>query len=79
MGQVQRNQQMRAAAFAYENASPPEPEGMTQEALTAALDDVILMGQHDWLIDAVVEAAANGDLLFLQRQVERHVPGWVRP
>ena len=36
-------------------------------------------GTPEWLADAVVEAVANGDLAYLKRQVERHVPGWVTP
>ena len=52
---------------------------MDADGLLTALDNVILEGTHDWLTDAVVTACATGDLLFLQRQVERHVKGWVTP
>lgn len=51
---------------------------MSADDLSSALH-VHAMRDPDWLIDAVVEACANGDLLFLQRQVQRHVPGWVTP
>ena len=36
-------------------------------------------GAPSWLAEAVFEAVANGDMKFLNRQVERHVPGWVTP
>lgn len=55
---------------------PVEP--MSADDLSSALH-VHAMRDPGWLIDAVVEACANGDLLFLQRQVVRHVPGWVTP
>jgi len=75
MSAVIRNQQMRAAAFAYDNASPPEPEGMDMQELYERLCE----GDPLWLADAVCEAVCNNDLAFLIKQVERHVPGWVRP
>ena len=51
-------------------------EPMSADDLESALH-VQAMRDPSWMIDAVVEACVNGDLLFLQRQVERHVPGWV--
>lgn len=56
---------------------PREP--MEIDGLSDALHTWILKQDYDWLVDAVCEACANGDLLFLQRQVERHIDGWVRP
>lgn len=53
-------------------------EPMSADDLCSALH-VWVMQNPDTLIDAVVEACANGDLLFLQRQVERHVTGWRTP
>ena len=54
------------------DARPP----MDAEVLEATLMD---KGTPAWLADAVVEAVGNGDLLYLRRQVERHVDGWVTP
>jgi len=51
---------------------------MSAEDLESALH-VQAMRDPSWMIDAMVGACVNGDLLFLQRQVARHVPGWVKP
>ena len=46
----------------------------------AELESVLIeKGTPDWLADAVVEAVANDDLLYLRRQAEWHVDGWVTP
>lgn len=55
-----------------------DSEPMSAEDLESALH-VQAMRDPSWMIDAVVEACVNGDLLFLQRQVARHVPKWVKP
>lgn len=55
--------------------SEPDGEGMSMDVLY----DALRANSDDWLADAVCEAVCNGDLAFLVKQVERHVPGWVRP
>ena len=50
-----------------------EPDAM------GVLYDALRPDASEWLADAVCEAVCNGDLAFLVKQVERHVPGWVRP
>ena len=68
---------LRAAAFVHENACDccNGSEGMDMDGL----HDALRPDASEWLADAVCEAVCNGDLAFLVKQVERHVPGWVRP
>ena len=47
--------------------------------LNELADALYEQGAPYWLSDAVSDAVANGDLAYLRRQVERHVPGWVTP
>ena len=53
------------------------PEFLTAEGLIAELADLMDSGKaSSWLAEAVMEAVANDDIIFLKRQVRIHVPGW---
>lgn len=55
------------------------PEALTAGGLETELQLAMDCGMAGWLAEAVVEACCNGDLIYLQRQVERHIHGWTRP
>jgi hypothetical protein len=59
-----------------------EPLGSTEtvEPMDAQeLYERLCEGDPIWLADAVQHAVCNNDLAYLIRQVEKHVPGWVKP
>lgn len=58
-----------------DNQSPDEPV----DTACALQDHLLGEGVPAWLADAVVEVACNDDMAYLKTQIERHVPGWVRP
>lgn len=57
-----------------EPSTPMDADALYQELKNGVQCDMV-----DWLLDAVVHASCNNDLLFLQRQIQRHVPGWEIP
>ena len=53
------------------------PEFLTAEGLIEELHYLMDSGKaSSWLAEAVMEAVANDDIIFLKRQVRIHVPGW---
>lgn len=72
---MNRAAQLQVAQRNYDSASPAARDGMSAEDLYEHLTGE---GCPAWVADAMVEAACNRDFRFVQNQVERHVPGWVR-
>lgn len=52
---------------------------LTADALETELRLVMESGRFEWMLQAFVEVAVNGDAGFLQRMTERHVDGWRTP
>ena len=52
---------------------------LTADGLATELRLAMETGRFDWILDAFVETAVNGDARYLQRQTERHVDGWRTP
>lgn len=73
MSAVLRQDQSRAAAFAYDNASPDETPSIYEDydAVATILGDAGV-GQ-DWLVDAIAYYLCNSsDRDYLTREIERH-------
>ena len=54
-------------------------ESLTADGLATELGFMVSCDRADWLVEAVVDAVTTGKVEYLQRQVARHVDGWVTP
>lgn len=73
MGQVALNDQSRAAARNYDNASPVDPQPTVYDDLDTVVTQLTDANVPEWLADIIGDhLCGNGDDAYFIRQISRH-------